>query len=116
MKRSKRRSKDSSSGQSESSAKNNGGTWPKARSNVIFQQNPTGTIVQPRSKKERPPLSILLSPPTKLSNEPQWCNRNSNPIPLSHIPLTQATTPSRHSVYKSIESAPSPSSMQSATL
>lgn len=93
--------------------KNNGGTWPKARSNVILQQNPTGTIVQPRSKKERLPLSILLSPPTKLQqNEQQWSNRNSNPIPLSHLPLTQATTPSRHSVYKSIESAPNASNMQ----
>lgn len=86
----------------------NGGTWPKARANFILEENSTGTIVQSRSKKERLPLSILLSPPTKLPPEPQrsTANRNSNPIPLGHAPLTQATAPARHSVYKSIESSP----------
>ncbi|KAG7311968.1 hypothetical protein JYU34_001392 [Plutella xylostella] len=102
LKRSRRKNKDS---QNDSK---NGGTWPKARANFILDENPTGTIVQPRSRKERPPLSILLSPPTKLQPEPQRpnTNRNSNPIPLGHQPLTQSTTPARHSVYKSIESAP----------
>lgn len=102
LKRSRRKNKES---QSDSK---NGGTWPKARANFIREENSTGTIVQPRSRKERPPLSILLSPPTKLPPEPQRSNtnRNSNPIPLGHAPLTQVTTPARHSVYKSIESSP----------
>ncbi|XP_028035667.1 disks large homolog 5 [Bombyx mandarina] len=102
LKRSRRKNKES---QNDSK---NGGTWPKARANFILEENSTGTIVQPRSRKERPPLSILLSPPTKLPPEPQRSNtnRNSNPIPLGHAPLTQATTPARHSVYKSIESSP----------
>lgn len=102
LKRSRRKNKESSE-----SAKNNGGTWPKARANFILEQNPTGTIVQPRSRKERPPLSIILSPPTKLQPEPQRSNtnRNSNPIPLGHQPLTQVTAPARHSVYTSIESS-----------
>ncbi|XP_037293076.1 disks large homolog 5 [Manduca sexta] len=102
LKRSRRKNKDSQSDTK------NGGTWPKARANFILEENSTGTIVQPRSRKERPPLSILLSPPTKLPPEPQRSNtnRNSNPIPLGHAPLTQATTPARHSVYKSIESSP----------
>uniref|UniRef100_A0A2A4J3E8 Disks large homolog 5 n=1 Tax=Heliothis virescens TaxID=7102 RepID=A0A2A4J3E8_HELVI len=102
LKRSRRKNKES---QSDSK---NGGTWPKARANFILEENSTGTIVQPRSRKERPHLSILLSPPTKLPPEPQRSNtnRNSNPIPLGHAPLTQATTPARHSVYKSIESSP----------
>ncbi|CAF4877933.1 unnamed protein product [Pieris macdunnoughi] len=102
LKRSRRKNKES-----QNDAKN-GGTWPKARANFILEDNATGTIVQPRSRKERPPLSILLSPPTKLPPEPQRSNtnRNSNPIPLGHMPLTQATTPARHSVYKSIESSP----------
>lgn len=106
LKRSKRKNKE----QNSESAKNNGGTWPKARANFILEEHPTGTIVQPRSRKERPPLSILLSPPTKLQPEPQRSNtnRNSNPIPLGHQPLTQATTPARHSVYKSIESSVNP--------
>lgn len=53
---------------------------------------------------------MLLSPPTKLQPEPQRSNtnRNSNPIPLGHQPLTQVTTPARHSVYKSIESSVNP--------
>lgn len=102
LKRSRRKNKES---QNDSK---NGGTWPKARANFVLEENPTGTIVQPRSRKERPPLSILLSPPTKLQPEPQRSNtnRNSNPIPLGHAPLTQATAPARHSVYKSIESSP----------
>lgn len=102
LKRSRRKNKDS---QNDSK---NGGTWPKARANFILEENSTGTIVQPRSRKERPPLSILLSPPTKLPPEPQRSNtnRNSNPIPLGHAPLTQVTAPARHSVYKSIESSP----------
>ncbi|CAH0401058.1 unnamed protein product [Chilo suppressalis] len=102
LKRSRRKNKES-----QNDAKN-GGTWPKARANFILEENSTGTIVQPRSRKERPPLSILLSPPTKLPPEPQRSNinRNSNPIPLGHAPLTQATAPARHSVYKSIESSP----------
>ncbi|XP_053610257.1 disks large homolog 5 [Plodia interpunctella] len=102
LKRSRRKNKES-----HNDAKN-GGTWPKARANFILEENSTGTIVQPRSRKERPPLSILLSPPTKLPPEPQRSNtnRNSNPIPLGHAPLTQVTTPARHSVYKSIESSP----------
>jgi discs large protein 5 len=102
LKRSRRKNKES---QNDSK---NGGTWPKARANFILEENSTGTIVQPRSRKERPPLSILLSPPTKLPPEPQRSNinRNSNPIPLGHAPLTQATAPARHSVYKSIESSP----------
>ncbi|GBP27676.1 Disks large homolog 5 [Eumeta japonica] len=105
LKRSRRKNKEHSE-----SSKNNGGTWPKARANFILEENPTGTIVQSRSRKERPPLSILLSPPTKLQPEPQRSNtnRNSNPIPLGHQPLTQATTPARHSVYKSIETASNP--------
>ncbi|CAH0725462.1 unnamed protein product, partial [Brenthis ino] len=102
LKRSRRKNKEA-----QNDAKN-GGTWPKARANFILEDNATGTIVQPRSRKERPPLSILLSPPTKLPPEPQRSNtnRNSNPIPLGHVPLTQVTTPARHSVYKSIESSP----------
>ncbi|KAI8439753.1 hypothetical protein MSG28_013443 [Choristoneura fumiferana] len=102
LKRSRRKNKEP---QNDSK---NGGTWPKARANFVLEENPTGTIVQPRSRKERPPLSILLSPPTKLQPEPQRSNtnRNSNPIPLGHAPLTQATAPARHSVYKSIESSP----------
>ncbi|XP_013178316.1 PREDICTED: disks large homolog 5-like, partial [Papilio xuthus] len=102
LKRSRRKNKES-----QNDAKN-GGTWPKARANFILEENSTGTIVQPRSRKERPPLSILLSPPTKLPPEPQRssANRNSNPIPLGHLPLTQLTAPARHSVYKSIESSP----------
>ncbi|XP_047992200.1 disks large homolog 5 isoform X2 [Leguminivora glycinivorella] len=102
LKRSRRKNKES---QNDSK---NGGTWPKARANFGLEENPTGTIVQPRSRKERPPLSMLLSPPTKLQPEPQRSNtnRNSNPIPLGHAPLTQVTTPARHSVYKSIESSP----------
>ncbi|XP_049876272.1 disks large homolog 5 isoform X2 [Pectinophora gossypiella] len=102
LKRSRRKNKES---QNDSK---NGGTWPKARANFILEENSTGTIVQPRSRKERPPLSILLSPPTKLPPEPQRSNtnRNSNPIPLGHAPLTQVTAPARHSVYKSIESSP----------
>lgn len=102
LKRSRRKNKES---QNDSK---NGGTWPKARANFILEENSTGTIVQPRSRKERPPLSILLSPPTKLPPEPQRSNtnRNSNPIPLGHAPLTQITAPARHSVYKSIESSP----------
>ncbi|KAL0871516.1 hypothetical protein ABMA27_005232 [Loxostege sticticalis] len=102
LKRSRRKNKEA-----QHDAKN-GGTWPKARANFILEENSTGTIVQPRSRKERPPLSILLSPPTKLPPEPQRSNinRNSNPIPLGHAPLTQATAPARHSVYKSIESSP----------
>ncbi|XP_060804907.1 disks large homolog 5 [Amyelois transitella] len=102
LKRSRRKNKDSHNDVK------NGGTWPKARANFILEENSTGTIVQPRSRKERPPLSILLSPPTKLPPEPQRSNtnRNSNPIPLGHAPLTQVTAPTRHSVYKSIESSP----------
>ncbi|XP_026322760.1 disks large homolog 5 [Hyposmocoma kahamanoa] len=102
LKRSRRKNKES---QNDSK---NGGTWPKARANFILEENSTGTIVQPRARKERPPLSILLSPPTKLPPEPQRSNtnRNSNPIPLGHSPLTQVTAPARHSVYKSIESSP----------
>ncbi|XP_045775276.1 disks large homolog 5 isoform X1 [Maniola jurtina] len=102
LKRSRRKNKEA-----QNDAKN-GGTWPKARANFILEDNATGTIVQPRSRKERPPLSILLSPPTKLPPEPQRsnANRNSNPIPLGHVPLTQVTAPARHSVYKSIESSP----------
>ncbi|XP_072944694.1 disks large homolog 5 [Epargyreus clarus] len=100
IKRSRRKNKES-----QNDAKN-GGTWPKARANFILEENSTGTIVQPRARKERPPLSILLSPPTKLPPEPARANRNSNPIPLGHVPMTQATTPARHSVYKSIESSP----------
>ncbi|CAK1587309.1 unnamed protein product [Parnassius mnemosyne] len=102
LKRSRRKNKEA-----QNDAKN-GGTWPKARANFILEENSTGTIVQPRSRKERPPLSILLSPPTKLPPEPQRSNvnRNSNPIPLGHMPLTQITAPARHSVYKSIESSP----------
>ncbi|XP_050677156.1 disks large homolog 5 [Leptidea sinapis] len=102
LKRSRRKNKES-----QNDVKN-GGTWPKARANFILEDNATGTIVQPRSRKERPPLSILLSPPTKLPPEPQRSNtnRNSNPIPLGHLPLTQVTAPARHSVYKSIESTP----------
>lgn len=107
LRRSKRRNKDNALQENYDSSKNRG-TWPKVKSNIIFQQNLTGTIVQPRSKKERPPLSILISPPTKLlQSETQW-NRNSNPIPISHLPLTNVTTPSRHSVYKSIESPANP--------
>ncbi|CAG9564437.1 unnamed protein product [Danaus chrysippus] len=102
LKRSRRKNKEA-----QNDAKN-GGTWPKARANFVLEDSATGTIVQPRSRKERPPLSILLSPPTKLPPEPQRSNtnRNSNPIPLGHVPLTQVTTPARHSVYKSIESSP----------
>ncbi|KAM3956975.1 LOW QUALITY PROTEIN: MAGUK family member discs large 5 [Aphomia sociella] len=102
LKRSRRKNKEL-----QNDAKN-GGTWPKARANFNLEENSTGTIVQPRSRKERPPLSILLSPPTKLPPEPQRSNtnRNSNPIPLGHAPLTQVTTPARHSMYKSIESSP----------
>ncbi|CAH2230037.1 jg20247 [Pararge aegeria aegeria] len=102
LKRSRRKNKEA-----QNDAKN-GGTWPKARANFILEDNATGTIVQPRSRKERPPLSILLSPPTKLPPEPQRSNtnRNSNPIPLGHVPLTQVTAPARHSVYKSIETSP----------
>ncbi|XP_045500224.1 disks large homolog 5 [Colias croceus] len=102
LKRSRRKNKEA-----QNDAKN-GGTWPKARANFILEENATGTIVQPRSRKERPHLSILLSPPTKLPPEPQRSNtnRNSNPIPLGHMPLTQVTAPARHSVYKSIESSP----------
>lgn len=102
LKRSRRKNKESQGDTK------NGGTWPKARANFVLEENSTGTIVQPRSRKERPPLSILLSPPTKLPPEPQRSNtnRNSNPIPLGHAPLTQVTAPARHSVYKSIESSP----------
>ncbi|XP_059054689.1 disks large homolog 5 [Achroia grisella] len=101
LKRSRRKNKES-----QSEAKN-GGTWPKARANFNLEDNSTGTIVQPRSRKERPPLSVLLSPPTKLPPEPQRSNtnRNSNPIPLGHAPLTQVSAPARHSMYKSIESS-----------
>ncbi|XP_041982203.1 disks large homolog 5 isoform X2 [Aricia agestis] len=102
LKRSRRKNKEA-----QNDAKN-GGTWPKARANFILEDNATGTIVQPRSRKERPPLSILLSPPTKLPPEPQRSNtnRNSNPIPLGHVPLTQLTAPARHSVYTSIATSP----------
>lgn len=110
LRRSKRKNKDNASQDTSESAKNNRGTWPKARSNVIFQQNPTGTIVVPRTVKERAPLSIMLSPITKIQkNEQQWNIRNSNPIPISHHTITHSTAPSRHSVYNSIESSTTPS-------
>lgn len=85
-KRSKRRGK-------ETAIEKNGGTWPKARSNVI--QNPTGTIVNPR-KRERAPLTILLSN----ENHDVCCNRNSTPLPL-----TVAPNLNRHTVYKSMDNS-----------
>ncbi|KAF5296629.1 hypothetical protein FQA39_LY12457 [Lamprigera yunnana] len=77
----------------------NGGTWPKARTTNVLQ-NATGTIVE--RKKERPPLSLLLTSDHReqiqnytFSNN---SNRNSTPIPLS-----LAQNLNRHAVFKSMD-------------
>ncbi|XP_018325504.1 disks large homolog 5 [Agrilus planipennis] len=96
MKRNKRRGKEMSV------QEKNGGTWPKARATNVLQ-NTTGTIVA--RKKERPPLSLLLTDRSEQQNN--YCcknertsNRNSTPIPLS-----LAQNLNRHSVFKSVDNS-----------
>lgn len=90
LKRSKRRGKESSV------QEKNGGTWPKARSNVI--QNPTGTIVNPRSR-ERAPLSLVFNGD---NHDNHCCNNNRNSTPL---PISVAPNLNRHTVYKSMDNS-----------
>lgn len=106
------KSKSRSKAYSESSNMKNGGTWPKARSNVILDENPTGTIIQ-HPKRERPALSLFhenREDPIKISAEQQqqqpFCcqanNRNSNPIPINvQAPISNVLN--RHSVYNSVD-------------
>lgn len=78
----------------------NGGTWPKVRATNVLQ-NATGTIVE--RKKERPPLSLLLTDHNNpvqnycCSNNP---NRNSTPIPLSVVQNLN-----RHTMFKSMDNS-----------
>ncbi|GLV34490.1 Discs large 5 [Carabus blaptoides fortunei] len=90
LKRSKRRSKDGTV------QEKNGGTWPKARSNVL--QNPTGTIVNSR-KRERAPLSLLLNGD---NHDTHCCNNNRNSTP---IPISLAPNLNRHTVYRSMDNS-----------
>lgn len=107
------KSKSRSKAYSESSNMKNGGTWPKARSNVILDENPTGTIIQ-HPKRERPALSLFhenREAPIKISAEqqqqqPPFCyqanNRNSNPIPINvQTPISNVLN--RHSVYNGVD-------------
>ncbi|CAH2044278.1 unnamed protein product, partial [Iphiclides podalirius] len=95
LKRSRRKNKEGAG-----EAKN-GGTWPKARGALAPGEARAGTVAQARSRRARPPLSVLLSPPTKLPPE-----RNSTPLPLGRAPPALAQAPARHSVYKAVECAP----------
>lgn len=81
----------------------NGGTWPKARATNVLQ-NATATIVE--RKKERPPLSLLLTDRNRSDQVQSYCcpnnpNRNSTPLPLSVAPPNL----NRHSVYKSMDNS-----------
>lgn len=94
LKRSKRRGKELTV------QEKNGGTWPKARSNIL--QNPTGTIINTR-KRERAPISMFLadSSPLPLKHDNRCCSndRNSNPVPIS-----VENNLTRHVAYKSMDS------------
>lgn len=90
FKRPKRRGKEGSI------QEKNGGTWPKARVNVI--QNPSGTIINPR-KRERPPITLLLN---SENHDNHCCNNNRNSTPL---PITVAPNLNRHTVYKSMDNS-----------
>lgn len=92
FKRSKRRNKDASI------QEKNGGTWPKARSNIVQNQG-TGTITHHR-KSERAPLTLLFNGENHDSHCCNNSNRNSTPLPISLAPNLN-----RHSGYSSIDSS-----------
>lgn len=85
LKRSKRRGAEKD--------EKNGGTWPKARGGPPIQ-NGTGTILCPRNKKERFPLSIIL---------PLSKHDSSNYNRISNSMYSTSNINNRHTVYKAVE-------------
>ncbi|KAK9686089.1 Guanylate kinase [Popillia japonica] len=95
MKKNKRHSKELSS------QEKNGGTWPKARTTNILQ-NDTGTIVA--RKKDRPPLSLLIS--NNQNDEYFEGNNNISIRNSTPVPISVGQTLNRHSASKSFDNPP----------
>lgn len=94
MKKNKRHSKELTS------QEKNGGTWPKARTTNILQ-NDTGTIVA--RKKDRPPLSLLIN---NNQNDEYFEGNNISIRNSTPVPISVGQTLNRHSASKSFDNPP----------